>query len=185
MLTSLSPDNLVRLSADVALGEFDCGVSDLNEFLLKDSINYLRQLMAVTYLVKDGDSIVAFFSLSNDNLTSDPGGRSIWNRLCRKIPNGKRRESYPAVKLGRLGVSQRVQCSGLGTLILDWMKFSFITNNKTGCRFIIVDANNNSRTLSFYEKNDFDFLSEADVRERTRQMFFDLKPFQDLSLAGK
>jgi hypothetical protein len=46
-----------------------------------------------------------------------------------------------------------------------------------------VDAYNNPRTLGFYERNDFRFLTSADEKDDTRQMYFDLKPFADLMTA--
>jgi hypothetical protein len=38
----------------------------------------------------------------------------------------------------------------------------------------------NPRTIGFYERNDFRFLTPADEKADTRQMYFDLKPFADL-----
>jgi GNAT superfamily N-acetyltransferase len=182
MLT-LTPDKLVRLSPDLKIGDFDCGDADLNEFLGDDAKTYLTELLSVTYLVMDEKRIAGFFSLSNDKLTCAPdedGTKATWNRLQRAIPNKKRRKSYPAVKVGRLGVCADMQRSGLGRQILDWLKILFLTANRTGCRFITVDAYNNPRTIGFYERNDFRFLTPADEKADTRQMYFDLKPFADL-----
>ena len=182
MLT-LTPDKLVRLSPDLKIGDFDCGDADLNEFLRDDATTYLTELLSVTYLVMDKKRIAGFFSLSNDKLTCAPdedGTKATWNRLQRAIPNKKRRKSYPAVKVGRLGVCADMQRSGLGQQILDWLKILFLTANRTGCRFITVDAYNNPRTIGFYERNDFRFLTPADEKADTRQMYFDLKPFADL-----
>lgn len=182
MLT-LTPDKLVRLSPDLKIGDFDCGDADLNEFLRDDAVTYLTELLSVTYLVMDEKRVAGFFSLSNDKLTCAPdedGTKATWNRLQRTIPNKKRRKSYPAVKVGRLGVYADMQRSGLGRQILDWLKILFLTANRTGCRFITVDAYNNPRTIGFYERNDFRFLTPADEKADTRQMYFDLKPFADL-----
>lgn len=183
MLPILSSDSLTRLSSDLSLGGFDCGVRDLNEFLRDDALNHMRALMSVTYVVKNGADVVAYFSLLNDSLKFDPdkqATKTAWNRMTRKIPNAKRLRSYPAVKLGRLAVNRPMQRGGFGAQILDWMKMSFVTMNKTGCRFIIVDALNNEDTLRFYQRNDFEFLIE-DGQEKTRLMYYDLKPFQDIA----
>jgi hypothetical protein len=40
-----------------------------------------------------------------------------------------------------------------------------------------VDAYNNSDTIDFYRRNDFDFLIAGDEKDDTRQMYYDLKPF--------
>ena len=65
----------------------------------------------------------------------------------------------------------------MGTEILDAVKASFTTANKTGCRFVTVDAYNNPGTIGFYQKNGFNFLTEKDLKDDTRLMYFDLKRF--------
>lgn len=112
------------------------------------------------------------------------------NRLQRGVPNSKRGINYPAVLIGRLGVSAEDRGFGLniGSQIIDFVKDWFrSSDNKTGCRFIVVDAYNNPRTLHFYEKNGFKLLYRTEQEERdflelndeesleTRFMFFDLK----------
>lgn len=181
-MSPLTQDRVYCLQSDLTLPPFDCGDDDLNEFLLEDAKRYQAELLAVTYLVMEEDDVAAFFSLSNDKLTCAPDSlaKRIWNRLQRKIPNSKRRRNYPAVKIGRLGVCNGMQRKGLGQEILDWLKILFLTENRTGCRFITVDAYNNTQTIAFYERNDFNFLTDADKNEDTRQMYFDLKPFAKL-----
>jgi len=182
----LTRDKVVCLEPDTELPPFDCGDTDLNGFLRDDAKRYQEELMAVTYLVKEGEEVAAFFSLSNDKLTcipDDTTAKRMWNRLQRRIPNNKRRQSYPAVKIGRLGVCVNMQRHGLGQTIIDWLKILFLTDNRTGCRFITVDAYNNEKTVTFYERNDFKFLTDSDEGMDTRQMYFDLKPFADLMAA--
>jgi hypothetical protein len=62
----------------------------------------------------------------------------------------------------------------MGCEILDFIKDWFTSDNKTGCRFVIVDALNEPRVLRFYCKNGFDFLVENDTQDPTRLMYFDL-----------
>ena len=155
-------DNLVRLSITTDLTEFDCGDADLNEFLLKDARRYMTELLTVTYLVMENSTIAAYFSLANDLLTCDPStpeGKRGWNKLTRSIPNKKRRKSFPAVKLGRLAVDGTFKGAGLGREILDYLKQWFIVGNKTGCRFITVDAYNERQVLRFFEGYGFRFLT--------------------------
>jgi len=52
---------------------------------------------------------------------------------------------------------------------------SFHYNNRTGCRFLTVDAYNRDNILKFYTKNDFQFFYDKDKNRKTRAMFFDLK----------
>ena len=59
------------------------------------------------------------------------------------------------------------------------VKTMFLNDNRTGCRFITVDAYSNKATLNFYKnKNQFEFLWEKDSDEDTRIMWFDLKNYQ-------
>jgi GNAT superfamily N-acetyltransferase len=98
--------------------------------------------MAVTYLFVDrqANKTVAYFSLLNDKVSYDPEERSLWNRINRRISNNKRRKTYPSVKIGRLAVSKDYDNKGVGRAILDFIKHAFTNGNRTGCRFITVDA---------------------------------------------
>lgn len=76
------------------------------------------------------------------------------------------------MKIGRLAVNVDFQGQGLGKIILDYLKQLFIENNRTGCKFITVDAY--SQSLHFYEKNGFEYLTAKDAGDDTRLMYFDL-----------
>ena len=149
----------IPLKADSEIKPFKCKDDDLNGFLFEDARKYLADLMAVTYLWEDlpNNKTVAYFSLLNDKITFDPEQRSIWNRLSRRVPNPKRRKDYPAVKIGRL--------------------YTFTHGNRTGCRFITVDAYQDA--VGFYQQCGFDFLSAKDEKDKTRSMYYDLKRFLD------
>ncbi|MDE7412496.1 MAG: GNAT family N-acetyltransferase [Muribaculaceae bacterium] len=166
-----------QLSTDTDIKPFKCSDEDLNEFLLEDAKHFQKELMAVTYLLEDMEQhkTAAYFSLLADKITFNPEERSRWNRLNRNIPNSKRRRSYPAVKVGRLAVSKDFTSQGLGTFILDNIKYAFSNVKRLGCRFITVDAL--SSAVTFYERNGFQFFTEQDKYDETRLMFFDLKNF--------
>jgi len=80
------------------------------------------------------------------------------------------------MKIGRLGISNDYKKMGYGTAILDYLKILFISNNRTGCKYITADAYNDS--LAFYEKNQFAYLTESDIGKDTRLMYFDLRTLQ-------
>ncbi|MBN2035650.1 MAG: GNAT family N-acetyltransferase [Chitinispirillaceae bacterium] len=170
---------LLRLTLDTKIKPFDCGDSDLNGFLFDDAHDYLKELFAVTYLWEYGDDTVAFFSVSNDRIVFNEKtiSKTEWNRFERKIPNLKRGKDNPAVKIGRLGVNQKYQNQKIGTELLTYIKHLFLDKNKTGCRFITVDAYNKEPVLSFYEKNGFIHLTENDKDAATKLMYFDLSRF--------
>lgn len=89
--------------------------------------------------------------------------------------------------IGRLAVSQEFQSRHIGSDVLEYIKYWFVDpNNKTGCRFVIVDAYNNEETIAFYKRNGFKTVFSSDEQEkqyrhiksevklRTQLMYFDL-----------
>ncbi|MDB5117797.1 MAG: acetyltransferase domain protein [Mucilaginibacter sp.] len=167
---SFSDFKLIRLTPEHELLPFNCDDKDLNEYIFEDAKANQSQLLAVTYLLESDQNTVAFFSIFNDKITvEDFESKSKWKRL---VPHNKRKKSYPAVKLGRLGINIDHQRVGLGRDILNYIKILFIDKNKTGCKFITVDAY--SKSLQFYEKNGFDYMTTKDKQEDTRLMFYDL-----------
>ena len=170
-----------RLSTDTDIKPFESEDDELNDFLLDDAKNYLSQLLAVTYLVENDTDTIAYFCISNDSLKREIGtnlselNKTIWNQLSRKIPNRKRRGSYPAVKIGRLAVSKQYEGKGFGKLMLNAVADMYMReeNQRAGCRFITVDANANA--FSFYERNGFCFITDKDKDRKNRAMYFDLQ----------
>jgi len=161
----------------------DCGDEDLNDFFHKEAVNYKEDLLAETYafFVKGTKELkgrrkklgpFAFVALSNDLIRLSKLQR-------RKLIHHKKRyiKEYPAVKIARLGVHVEFQRHGMGTYLVNLLKSLFTTNNRTGCRFLTVDAYNKEPVLDFYKKNEFDFLHDKDANDKTRIMFYDLKRF--------
>lgn len=96
------------------------------------------------------------------------------------MPPEKRYGSFPSVKVGRFGVTTAYQGRKIGSALLDYIKINFIDMNKTGCRFITVDAYNRARTIKFYLDNGFNFLTNEDKNDENRAMYFDLMPIANL-----
>ncbi len=174
---------LKKLSCDDDIKPFNCEDSDLNGFLLENdgsianARHHTAELMAVTYLLEDleANQTIAYFSLLNDKIDREITDSSIWNQLSRKIPNVKRRSSHPAVKVGRLAVSRLYQNQKWGQQILTLIKQWFSHNNKTGCRYITVDALRSAQ--GFYANCGFKYLSAPDEDSETVLMYYDLKSF--------
>lgn len=164
----------------MAVGEqvrfFNCGDVDLNDFLINEAVFYRKALLSVTYLFEEKSTkqIAAFFSLANDKVSlSDFENKTEFNRF-RKIRfiNEKRLKSYPAVKLCRLGVDESLKGHHIGTVLLDFIKSFFVVDNKTGCRFLTVDAY--ADAVPFYMKNGFVPINEEDRDDDTHLLYFDL-----------
>jgi len=142
----------IRLRAsDLRDATFDCGNDDLNEFFFQDSAHFDNEFMAVTYVWIENGKVAAFFSVSNDSISRKIDS-TAYNRASRNVPNTKRYKTLPAVKIGRLAIHKNSQGKGLGSFLLNYIKYWFTNDNKTGCRFIVVDAMNVMETIGFYEK---------------------------------
>ena len=167
-----------RLQEGERIESFDCGDVDLNDFILNEAHLYREALIAVSYVFehKGTHEIVGYFSLANDRVSlTDFKDKTEFNRFRRtRFVNEKRLKSYPAVKLCRLGVSKSMRGKSVGSFLLDFIKSYFLVDNKTGCRFITVDAY--IEAIHFYEKNDFLPLRNDDEPSNfpTQLLFYDL-----------
>lgn len=168
--------DIQKLEAEEGITAFDCGDQDLNDFILHEANDYRKALLAVTYVAidKENDEPLAYFSLANDRVSmGDFESRTEFNRFRKhRFVNEKRIKSYPAAKICRLAVSSAAKGRHIGTFLLDFIKSYFLADNKTGCRFLTVDAYLNA--VSFYQKEGFEFLNEDDKDSMTRLLYFDL-----------
>lgn len=170
-----------KMNENEIVGVFDCGDHDLNAFILTDAPLYLDEKLAVTYTVQkktDRNCVAAFLSLSNDRISiSDFNNKTRYNRFSKRFNNRKRLKSYPAIKIGRFGVSIQNKGMNIGSILLDFVKHYFVNDNKAACRFITVDAY--TAAIPFYYKNGFVPLNEEDEDEPTRLLYFDLKDLDE------
>jgi hypothetical protein len=145
---------------------FDCWDDDLNDFIRHESTLYRKELLAVSYVLieRNTQKVAAYFSLANDRISiTDFPNNTAFNRFRKqRFVNEKRLKSYPAAKVCRLAVDIEFQRFSLGSRILDFIKTYFINENKTGCRFLTVDAYVNA--IPFYEKNEFAALDDSDKK---------------------
>ena len=121
--------------------------------------------------------LVAAFTLSNDSIKKIPGSRK--KKIEKNIPREKLYSSYPAVMIGRLGISSDFQGQHIGSDIISFIKAWFVDPlNKTGCRFLLVDSYNKENNLSFYQRNGFIYLFSTEEQERE---FRGIKPERPLN----
>ena len=171
------------------LAKFTCGDDDLDDFFANDAFLYDKQLLGKTYYFETQDTnvIVGAFTVANDSIKASLISKSIRNKLQRKIPSAKRTRSYPAVLIGRIGVASEMKGFHIGSQIVEYIKYWFTRHtNKSGCRYVVVDAYNKPDVLEFYEKNNFKYLYLTEDEERetfglakdehlnSRMMYFDL-----------
>lgn len=165
-----------KLNVGDSVAAFDCGDEDLNDFIINEAKLYRSELLAITYTVEDKttNEVVAYFSLANDKISlADFESKTDFNRFRKsKFVNEKRLRSYPAIKIGRLGIAKSVQYQSVGTYLLEFIEEYFLIDNKSGCRFVTVDAY--VEAIPFYIKNNYQFLNNDDEDKHTRVMYFDL-----------
>lgn len=159
-----------RLSPQSTLLPFDCGNADLTDYFLTLAKLDMQKLLSVTYYLESEGRTVLFFTLSNDKIAEIEQkksgetlfSKSFFKKIKDKFGRPKHRSDYPAVKIGRFGVNRayRHTDSHWGSRTLDFIKYWMITENKTGCCFITVDAY--AIAVGFYMKNGFRFLGEKE-----------------------
>ena len=180
----------INLTEEICSLNFTCGDADLDDFFHNHALLYAKEHLGKTYVFVNNNTseIVAFFTVSNDSIKTTFIPKNATNRVQRKIPGLKHLRTYPAVLIGRLGVNKSYQGKGfmIGRQIVNFIKLWFLDDeNKTGCRFLVVDAYNKPEVLSFYERNGFKYLYATEEDEinatqvhdnsiNTRLMFLDL-----------
>ena len=187
LLTDCEP---IALSPQQSITNFDCGDDDLNDFFNNDAIHFRNQLLGQTYFfrMKKTEEIVCAFSLSADSIKTYllPGSRR--KKIKEFIPREKSMQTYPALLIGRLGVSTNWNRHGIGSQLIKYIRYFCMSKHLYLARFLVVDAYNNPDVLNFYQKNDFLFVFSTEQQERdylqkshddikplaTRQMFYDM-----------
>ena len=148
---------------------FVCGDNDMDDFFQKDAIIYTQYRMGKTYCFRmreDLKQVVACFTVSNDSIRIYDLPSSRKNAMWGITHREKMLTRYPGVLIGRLAVAVEFSNKGIGSEILDFIKMWFLDEeNKTGCRFAIVDAKNETNVLHFYERNGFKTLFPREIDE--------------------
>lgn len=143
--------------------------ADIEEFFKSEFKDYNRQLLGKSYCFLTREEVprlACAFTLSNSSVRVDRLSNKKRNKINRDIPNSKRRSQYPAVLIGQLAVMDDFHGIDLGTKVMDFIKSWFIDpHNKTGCRYIVVDAINQKNVLEFYENNGFKYIFASDEEE--------------------
>jgi len=179
---------MLILSENQSISDFDCGNADLNDFFNHDAIEYKRQMLSRTcfFRHKNSCAVVCSFSFSAGSIkTADlPGSRR--KKVKEHIPREKSLKSYPAILIGRLGVAMEFSGQGAGSQLIEAIKNYCLIQFPDFVRYLLVDAYNEPAVLRFYQKNDFTSVYSTEEQEkeayrqplseilRTRYMFYDM-----------
>ena len=141
---------------------------DINKFFHEEYLDYENQLLGKSYcfVKRDGQNVVAAFTVANSSVRVDNMPNPKRNQLNRHIPFSKQRSQYPAVLLAQLAVFDGFGGNDIGKEVVDFIKSWFINPlNKTGCRYLVVDAINTPKVLDFYRNNGFEYIFASDEEE--------------------
>lgn len=173
----------INLNNSFTIKPFDCGDDELNNFLFTKAADYRSLCLATTFVLENEDETLAYFSILNDSIKIDEtafSSKSALKRFLKKMLQfGKRHlKNMPALKIGRLAIHKQHQGLGIGKILIEKIIIDAIElNNQQACKLITVDAYQQS--LAFYKKNGSEFLSDIDLLDDTRQMYFDLPPLNE------
>jgi ribosomal protein S18 acetylase RimI-like enzyme len=151
--TGLIPLHEVAPGAMPMVKSFSCGTPSLDSFLQDEAADLHRDHLNRTSVLfhEYFDGLVGFVTLTNDSIPLTPYevGELGLNYECPV-------SSFPAVKLCRLAVNVALQRQGVGEHILALTIGGILgAANVSTARFLITDAINDQKVISFYEKQGF------------------------------
>lgn len=118
--------------------DFDCGNDDINRYLQTIASQHAKKNISITHILADGETIKAFYTLSNSQIT---------DHQLKGYP-----KVIPAILIGRIGIDKRYQGQGLFKVIF---AHAFLGIKKfarfSGMAFIIIDPKTD--TLNQYYQN--------------------------------
>lgn len=156
--------------SDIDLELFECD-EKLLRFFIEQAHDSEQELVTKTYfLCRDGipEPLVGF-ALSNSAIEASSDLDMVVLRTAQY-------SVYPAVLIGRFATHLKHKRNGYGRLAVDMIKTWFITNNKTGCRFLVVDSRPES--VDFYKRCRFDPYPVPKPVSKTELLYFDLKAYK-------
>lgn len=130
---------------------FDCGISELNDFLRARARQNQAAGFNRTFVALECDDpsrqVRGYYSLSMGEIDLS----SLPEALLKKLP----KHPVPVARMGRLAVDNKMQGRGLGKLLLvDAMKRVQAAAASVGVYALLVDAKNDS-AKAFYKKYGF------------------------------
>ena len=169
-MTIFSPTDVTiqRLRIEDDTGFFDCGNSDLNDYIRFQAKDQQLQHAAIVYLATvstpTSTEIVGFLSLSMSSI-------EVSNIGTNQRPLHTPYRYYPSLMIGRLGTDTRFQRRGVGrTLCLYAIATAARLRDEVGCQFVILNAKRDS--IHFYKRCGFKLADNQPPGRREPFMYF-------------
>jgi ribosomal protein S18 acetylase RimI-like enzyme len=143
------------------LADFACGHEDLDVFLTDSAHDYSEHGLTQTIVAFVGSdpSPAAFFSLSADGLPLQNS-----EKFELGLPFECSINYFPAVKITKLAVRGDMQSSGVGAELIKIIE-GLAYNNSVAVRLLTVDAVNEPRAISFYQRHGFKTSMQHELRQ--------------------
>lgn len=173
-----------QLTAEIDCNSFDCADHGINEFIQSEAIDYQSHNLGRSYGFKTQDGlVVAYFTIFNDCIRDLGDTKKAMEKFGKAmgVPHAKRlkMKSYPAIKIGRLGLHKDYHGTPISKQFMDFIKAWTVRDHKPAVKFLILDSYNNPKNLRYYAKNGFELLpippnADPDFIPETIPMYFHL-----------
>ncbi|MBF0621294.1 MAG: GNAT family N-acetyltransferase [Magnetococcales bacterium] len=147
---------------------FDCGVTELDEYLKKFALQHSKKDISKPYVIltKDGPArICGYYTISTAHVMRD--------QLPENEQKGLSGHPVPVIRIGRLAVDRTMQGQGIGSdLLTDAMNKAMQIADMVGVRAVIVDAKDES-AKAFYAG--FGFVA---LKDTPLNLYMSLKTYR-------
>jgi GNAT superfamily N-acetyltransferase len=159
---------------DHELGDFQCGEERLDSWLRDHAQASQRADIARTYVVFEGESVVAYVSLMTGSIRPE----SAPKRYSRGMPC----HSLPTIVVARLAVDRRHQGNRIGSrLLAEALRRAVRTSDVVAARLVVVDAIDD-RAAAFYRR--WGFIDVAESPRRLSRKIGDIRRSLENNPAG-
>ena len=148
MSSSSQKKQIVKLNSSHDLEGFDCGVSALNNFLIKFALQNQNANSSNTYIALEGNTIVGYYSLLV--------GSVIHAKAPNRVIKGLSKNPVPVMILARLAVDKDFHSKGIGKgLLKDALLRTVHAADIAGIRAFLIHAKDDTAKKWYLQ---FDFM---------------------------
>lgn len=171
--------HVVDFTSDADISGFDCGKSDINEFILtEEAVIFHEYRLGHTRLVYDNNTLAAFFTLAPYSFQSDAYDGAETEYAAKLQNQDGLPPAIPSRLLGQIGVDMSYQDTGLGKYLMRYIIADTLERDQNiPFRFIVLHAHEN--VVEFYKK--FGFVESKSGKDNSWEntiMFLDLEEYR-------
>lgn len=174
------PEDLVLIREyDNPTTGFSCGLEPLDEFIQEQALEFSRRHLGETWLLCDGDDIIAFYTLAPASVPNS-GYSGDETPEFGKLDD----ISYPipALLIARFGVEERYQERAIGSTLVDYI---IVWAEQQDLPFWFIQVDSKAESIGFYKSLNF-VTSGAEADETgITSMYYPLAPRIDERLANR